>query len=281
LKASVSKFATQRVYAAIILLALLASACEVRAQHLPVARAESEFRELVPFIKGWAQKNRGDLAMFKHWVLPYGPLDLEVRNGTHDEANDLRNVYLGVAGAAFGIDPRPLADSFHCGLDCTAFRRNDIKDKLPRIEKLVSSFRQLGQVRVLASWGIDDDFRVNELFQIMGEAKVTRPSPVMGFVPSGAWEAVERAKYIGSLGTNPEAVQSVLAEMRSLSVAALVREDDQNVRVVRVGISDNESGLIFSNAQRSPYSEGEKLRDGREVTLIELLKPNVFFYETT
>lgn len=224
---------------------------------MPVARAEAEFRELVPFIKGWAKKNRGGLDLFKHWVLPYGPLDLEVRNGTHDDANDLRNVYLGVAGAAFGIDPRPLANGFHCGPDCTASRRNDIKDKLPRIEKLVSSFRQLGQVRVLASWGMGDDFRVNELFQIMGEAKVTRPSPVMGFVPSGAWEAVERAKYIRSLGTNPEAVQSVLAEMRSLSVAALVREDDQNVRVVRVGISDNESGLIFSNAERSPYSEGE------------------------
>ena len=131
---------------------------------------------------------------------------------------------------------------------------------------------------MVAQWGIVDEFRVNELYSINGQVRFTQPSAIMGFVPSAVWIPADPDQYIRRLGADPAAIRSVIAEMGALSVAALVR-DDVGIRVARVGIGDNESGLVFSAA--APYRRGEKLKDGREVTLIEQLRPGVYFYETT
>src|SRR5262249_43885989 len=127
-----------------------------------------------------------------------------------------------------------------------------------------------------------DDFRVNELFWIMGQQNLTQPSPIMGFVPSGVWYPVEDAdEYIKSLGANPSKVREILKEMRDLSLSAIVAEAGSVVRVVGVGIADNESGLLFALGDAAPYTKGDKLSDGREVILIEPVEPHVYFYETS
>jgi len=263
------------VWAAIGLAGLL------QAQGFPVPRAEPEFRKLLPFVQGWAQQNAGDEELFKRWSLPFGPLSIQVTKGNHSEASSLKNLYLGVSGAAFKVNPMALANSFHCGPSCVEYRRADLKSKFPRIEPLVSHFRALVSIRVIANWGLGDDFRVNELFRIMSQQNLTQPSPIMGFVPSGVWHPVKDAEeYIKSLGANPSDVREILKEMRDLSLSAIVVDTGSVVRVVRVGIADNESGLLFALGDAAPYKKGDKLSDGREVILIEPLKPHVYFYET-
>jgi hypothetical protein len=254
----------------------------LQAQGFPVPRAEPEFRKLLPFVHGWAQQNAGDEELFKRWSLPFGPLSIQVTKANHREASSLKHLYLGVSGAAFKVDPRALANSFHCGPSCVEYRRADLKSKVPRIEPLVSHFRALVRIRIIANWGMGDDFRVNELFRIMGQQNLTQPSPIMGFVPSGVWHPVKDAdEYLKSLGANPAKVREILKEMRDLSLPALVVDTGTVVRVVRVGIADNESGLLFARGDAAPYNRGDKLSDGREVILIEMLRPGVYFYETS
>jgi hypothetical protein len=253
----------------------------LQAQGFPVPRAEPEFRELLPFIQGWAQQNAGDEELFKRWSLPFGPLSVQVTKANHGEASSLKNLYLGVSAAAFKVDGRALVNLFHCGPSCVEHRRADLKSKLPRIEPLVSQFRTAVRIHLIANWGMGDDFRVNELFRVMGQQNLTQASPIMGFVPSGTWRPVKDANgYIESLGANPAKVREILKEMRDLSLSALVAETGSVVRVVRVGIADNESGILFAPGDAAPYKKGDKLSDGREVILIEKLEPRVYFYET-
>lgn len=266
----------------ISLLVLIGLGGLLQAQVFPVPRAEPEFRELLPFIDGWAQQNAGNEELFKRWSLPFGPLSLQVTKANHGEASSLKNFYLGVSAATFKVDGLALANLFHCGPSCVEHRRADLKSKLPRIEPLVAQFRAAARINLVANWGMGDDFRVNELFRVMGQQNLTQASSIMGFVPSGTWRPVKDTDgYIESLGANPAKVREILKEMQDLSLSALVTETGSVVRVVRVGIANNESGILFAPGDAAPYKKGDKLNDGREIILIEKLKPRVYFYETS
>ena len=249
-------------------------------QEFPVPRAEAEFRELLPFVQGWGAANRGDLELFRRWAMPFGPLDLEIREGTADEAEALRSFYLGVAGGVFGIDSAALAASFHCGNDCVKYRKGEVLRVLADLHGIVSEFRVCPGVRLIAQWGWLTEFRINDLYQIENQARLTKPSRTMGLVPSGNWMTVEDPEeFIRKLGADPARVRKIVSEMRAHSIAAIVREEAY-IRVVQVGIGDNEAGVLFGG-DAAPYKDGQKLRDGRRVIVIEPLKPGVYYYETT
>jgi hypothetical protein len=247
----------------------------------PVPRAQQELIDMAGFAKGFGETHHGDADLFQRWALPFGPLDLQVGKATHDEASALRNFYLGYVGAMFGVNPAKLANDFHCGPDCTRARFEELAGNLPKIEQLVDGFKKLKGVNVLASWGIRGQFRVNGLFKVFDQTNVTAPSPVMGFVPSSSWAPGDADKYISSLGTSPAAVRSVLAAQEALSIAALVREPGGDVRVIRIGIGDNEAGLLFPSGKQAGLTRGAKLPDGRQIVFIREVKSLVTFYETT
>jgi hypothetical protein len=133
----------------------------------------------------------------------------------------------------------------------------------------------------VASWGIKGQYRVNGLFKIFDQTNVTSPSAVMGFVPSASWTPGDADKYIAALGASPADVRSVLAAQEALSLAALVREPVGDVCVIRIGIGDNEAGLLFPSGKQPALTRGDKLPDGRQVVFIREVKAPVLFYETT
>ena len=260
----------------------VAVASSVAAQPcFPVARAEKEFWALTTFAKGFGENHQGDQDLFEHWILPFAPLDLQVGNANHEEASALRNFYLGFVGAAFKMNPAKLANDFHCGEPCTHGRFDDLAGKLPQIEKVVAAFKKLKGVDVLASWGIKGEFRVNALFKIGRQTNITAPSPVMSFTPSASWTPGDADAYITSLGASPAAVREVREAQEALSIAALVREPDGDVRVIRIGIADNEAGLLFPSGKGPALTRGTKLPDGREITFVRDMKGPILFYETT
>jgi len=121
---------------------VLAAAPGARAQpRFPVPRAQQELIDLAGFAKGFGETHHGDANLFQHWVLPFGPLDLQVGKATYDEASSLRAFYLGFVGSAFGVNPAKLANDFHCGPDCTRGRFDELSANLPKIEKVVLAFK--------------------------------------------------------------------------------------------------------------------------------------------
>src|SRR4051812_2511349 len=125
------------------------------------------------------------------------------------------------------------------------------------------------------------DSRVNGLFKIGEQVKVTSPSATMAFLPSGAWQDADEDAYFRALGASPVAVREVLAELVRLSIAAVVREADGSIRVVRIGISDNESGLHYPSSPKASLKLGAKLPDGREIQILQELGRGAFFYESS
>ena len=258
----------------------------VVAQHrpaFPVPRAEAEFVPLFGHLKGLGSRVEGSRPAFTLLALPYAPLDLQVtRAASHDEATALKNFYLGIAGAISGVDALAAANSFHCGKGCVESRRDGMKDKLPRIAELVREFDGVPRLTIIAQWGVADEFRVNNVFEMLGRTNESLPSPVMGFVPSDRWRKLASIdEYLAEIKITRERFDPLLARTRELDIAAIVREAHGGIRVVRVGIGDNEAGMLFVGTGAAKPERGRKLADGRQYVVVEQIKPGVFYYETS
>lgn len=267
-------------------LALVISYVAVAAQNrptFPVPRAEDEFVALFPHVEGYGGAIKGSRKAFALAVLPYAPLDLQVTKAkTYEEASMLRNFYLGIAGAASNIDSAALADSFHCGQSCVEYRKSDVAGKLPRIIELVNEFNAAPQIEILAQWNIKDEYRVNNVFHMLGQTNESLPSTVMGFIPSDKWRKLESTeRYLDEIKFSKAKFDSLLTKIREMSLAAMVRTREGNVRVVRVGVGDNEAGLIFLKNPADKPVKNRKMTDGREYVYVDEIKPNIFYYETS
>jgi hypothetical protein len=264
---------------ALALAALLALGANPK---VPVPRAEAELLALRPFLAGYCGRIEGDPETFRLAVLPFAPLDLQVRKAKdHDEANALRNFYLGLAGAACKVDSAKLAGSFHCGPDCTRWRRGQLVTQLPELKSLAAAFQRLKGVWLVAQWAVPGEYRVNDLFRMMGgQTNEALPSTTMGLVPSEAWRPwPDDGSFFAGLGAKQAEVEAVVGLMRRLSIAAAVREHE-GVRLVKVGILDDEGGVLFLPSGAAGPKRGEKGKDGREFVVVEPLEPGVVLYET-
>jgi hypothetical protein len=249
----------------------------------PVPRAEQEFEALFPHLENYAGSISGNQKAFTLAVLPYAPLDLQVTKAkTHEEASALKNFYLGVVGAATGINSAALANSFHCGQSCIEYRKSSVVVNLAGISELVDEFSSVSQLEVVAQWGIKDEYRVNNVFHMIGQTNESLPSAMMGFVPSDKWRKLDTPeKYFEEIKVSQAKFDSVLTRLKELSLAAVVRTAEGNIRIVRVGISDNEAGLLFLKKSAKKPKKGQSMIDGKEYIYIEEVKPNIFYYETS
>jgi hypothetical protein len=251
------------------------------AAEFPVARAEKEFEAAVPHVAAYCQGVAGNVSLFQRAALPYAPLDLQIRKARGDEANRLRNLWLGVAGAACSVDVAKLTANFHCGERCLFSRRADLRRKLPMLQALVKDVRAARNVRLLALWA-PGEWRVNDLYRTpAGAYNEARPSPVMGLVPSADWKRWDRLDaWMKASNVDRRKVEELLGRIEALRIAAVVRDGDA-IRVVRIGLGDNESGLLFGSEKAKPPKVGDALPDGRTYVAIEPVAPGVVFYETT
>jgi hypothetical protein len=246
----------------------------------PVQRAQEEFAKLAPFVLEYCGANQGNVEMFRRAAQPFGPMDLMVTKGSSREAEILRNLYVGFAGAACKVNAAALARSFHCGKGCTADRRSDLLSRLEAIKGVVKQFVALAGVDLISQWGIVREFRVNNLFTIMRQTNEAVASHVMGFIPSDNWKGFPSvADFLKAKGISETAFADLLGNVKKLSLAAVVRER-QAIRVVRVGIADNESGLLFLDDDQPLPTVGAMADGGRRYVVIEKIEKNIVFYET-
>jgi hypothetical protein len=112
-----------------------------------------ELRRLVPYAQASCEPIYGDQEAFRRAVLPYAPLSMTVSRTSAGESRALRNIFLGIAGRACGVDSAALAASFAGGAGCVGRRRADLVSKLSRVRAAVDAIRPLTGIKVLAQWG--------------------------------------------------------------------------------------------------------------------------------
>jgi len=133
-------------------------------------------------------RERGDGDVFRVSVLPFGPMDLTVSKATLVESKSLRNLYFGFVSALCKVDGMTVQKAYSCGPMCTAGRIEYFVRQLRQIKDVVKEFKALEGVGLVSQWGVAHEFRVDNVFVMMGQTRESVPSPLMGFVPSGVWE---------------------------------------------------------------------------------------------
>ena len=240
-----------------------------------------ELKRLVPHLTSTCAIVRENPSMWPFRIFPYGPLGLEVRKASPGDADRIRNFHLGLAAAACDVPPAGVTGSFFCGPECPRNRRDHLVSQLPRVRAAVDAFERLRPIDLISIWAPKGELRVNDVFVLDGETRQALPSARLGLVPSGEWKAwVSLETYLATIKVNGSEVTDLVQQMLGIGVSALVREISQ-VRLVAVGVGDNESGMLFLGPQASPPVLGGDGGNGREYVIVEEVAPGVWFYETS
>jgi hypothetical protein len=249
----------------------------------PVPRAEIEFEALTAFPYGVGRSGRVELSVYLALASPFGPLDLQVtRAKDGDEASQLKNIYLGVSGAILKIDTPKLANSFHCGPECTQQRKARALKNLQQVREIVSIFLKAQNVSLVAQGYNDSRFRVNNTFVLGPWVREAVPSANMGFVPSGQWnEFSDLDEYFAKSHTIRAEVMQLVDGLKRTSFAAIERNGATTVRVFLTGIGDNVAGLLFQAGDTSPPVLRANPADGLDYIILEEVESGLWYFETT
>jgi hypothetical protein len=271
--------------ATLVLSPVVASVAQGDSAQRPTdAQLEREFDDAVRAAGPLAESLAGDTAGFLSSVQPYGPLDLVILKGvTPHHSDQLRNYFLGAVGDAAQIDPSSFANRWHCGPPCALARRDTLVQRLTQIGTLVREFRAMPRVAVAAVWP-RGGYRFG-LVSFNGKRYYrSTPSPILGLLPWRGEPADSNDRSLWGKDITRQAVQRLLAGMRTAGVVALVREEPSGIRAVLQGaIGDNEAGLLFldPNGRQPPALRGVETLDGRRYLGAEQVAPGVYFYVTT
>jgi hypothetical protein len=241
-----------------------------------------ELQPLLPHVFGYGASRKRDVEAFVRAVLPFGPLDIEVRNPQYFRSASIARVqYLQALAEAFDLDALGIASSFLCGFPCVQSRKAQAVDRLDSLTLVVNYLRANESVQILANWGIIGEFRVNDVFRMMGQTFEARESQLAGLVPSGSWSApIEMDSYLRKLRLVQAEFDNVIQLLKRLSFAAVVRCGTNCIRAIRTGIGASESGLLFLSTEARPPAIGDMWWAGKQFTQIEEIAPTVFYFET-
>lgn len=268
------------------LFAMLSLATAMRGLHAMQVRQAppggAEFDHLIPDLKAACAVVRETPGIWPYRAFPYGPLGLEIRKAKSPAEADLaRGFHLGVTAGVCGIPEDQITAYFFCGPGCPGDRRNHLVGQMAAVLALKKAFAGQPKARLVAIWAPGDEFRVNDVFSMGGKVREAIPSPTMGFVPSGNWKPWPSVgAYMQRLGIPESRIRELTRQMRDIGLSALVR-DQAGIRLVGVGIGDNESGLIFPRPGVPRPRVGAQWPDGRKYAIVEEVSTGVFYYETT
>ncbi|WP_337881265.1 hypothetical protein [Rheinheimera sp.] len=244
-------------------------------------RGEEEYRLLIPHLMDACEVVRANPAIFPYRTFTFGPLGLEVRKASNaTEANELRNLHLGATAHACKLQAERITDYFFCGPLCAPSRKAHLIRQPERLRTLAQSFREINGLQLLSIWAPKDESRVNDLFVLSGTAKEAIPSAEMGFVPSGVWKTwPSRAAYLDSIAVTETQIDELTAQMRDIGLSALRREPE-GIRLVGVGVGDNESGVLLLNAGASRPKLSQPLTDFKQLSILDRVADDLYYYET-
>jgi hypothetical protein len=242
---------------------------------------EVEFQKLIPHVTDACAVVKTTPGIFPYRSFPFGPLGLEIRRAASSEdADQLRNFHLGVVAHACDIAPEHVTAHFFCGPQCVSSRKAHLAAQESKMRALAADFEKLTPLRLVAVWAPKGEMRVNDVFLLSGTAREALPSPVMGFVPSGEWKSWPGlAAYLATLEVSEDRVLALTDQMLAIGLSALVRES-ASIRLVGVGIGDNESGVILTRPGTPAPKVESTLPDHKTLSIVEKIGPDLYYYET-
>ena len=253
----------------------------------PLARSaarqqDSALAAIEPYVQSaCAPLREKPMALWPH-SLPYGPLTLEARKATPEDAARLRELHQALVASACGLSMERVKDPSGCEPDCVQEWRTGIEKNAKAVDALAAEFGYWKSVHLIAYFGPSGEFRVNDVFVLGGEVREALPVTDAGLVPSGNWKTwptIESA--IGRFGVPPSRLVSFPERLHSLGLIAIVREAN-GLRLVGGGSGNVERGLLRLRPGTAPPKIDSRREDGRVYSLLVRQKDllNTWYYET-
>lgn len=215
-------------------------------------------------------------------LMPFGPLDLQVTQVKNFKKKlDLKNFYLGYVGAALEINPLLLTESFHCGVECVELKKKRLENNIIQIKEILHKVSSYEKLKIIASWGIKNEYRINNVFNIMNKPFEAIPSPKFGLIPSGFWHEVNMSKYLKEIGLNKKELNRIISKMKKNLISSIYKDDDGYIRLIHTGVGDNEAGLIWISPQGKIPFVKQEMKDGKQIVVLKKVENNLFYYETS
>lgn len=232
--------------------------------------------------RGFAQGGEVPIEQVLASLMPYGPLDVQITGkATHEEISQLKNYYFGAVCSVLGVDPSRLGIAFNCGRACVEERRDQIEGALDAWSEVATRFRAASGVELVGAWGAPVAFRVNDVVKAGEQVLIAVPSEVMGFVPGGRFlPKSSLAEAFSERGIRSEQVESLLDSMIRAGAVAARSTAGGAVEVIRIGMADNLSGVLFlAEGERPPEVKSEH-ENGSSYVLVERMAKGVYYFET-
>lgn len=264
------------------LLAYLSCAGADEGVEFPVPRAEAEFQVLMDAPRGYASQGVPPLDRVLGAMMPYGPLDLQITGeATHNEISDLKNFYFGVSTQILGVSPSILNLVINCDMKCLTFRREDIAANLEAWASVAEAFRAAKGVNLLSAWGGRSAFRVNDVIKAGESVVVAVPSAQMGFIPGGRFiPQVSLDAALSERNIESTQVTPILEALMDAGAAAVHYGAGACVEVIKLGLVDNLSGVLFVAEGQAVPATGDEHPNGGHYSTIEKIAANAYFFET-
>jgi len=203
---------------------------------------------------------------------------------SHEESSHMKNYYLGVVGAAMGVNPQKISKSFHCGPTCRQSRKNHLVEYLPTIKKVVQQFRSYSQTQVISIWEIPGEYRVNDLYYMKNLVWSAGQTSRFGFYPvlSRGKSGLTKEEYSTQLRNLTRVRDSEIVDLLfELRVAALTKSPNGSIEVVLTGIGDNQASMRFSSKERDNPHVGDQSTNGIAIVFVSCVERTICYFETS
>ncbi len=229
-------------------------------------------------VKPTATSVKGDVALFKKLIQPYGPLDLVIQDEslTTDEASSHKNFFFGAVGSAAKLDKQTLSTLINSWFDKphqTSLVQNALTaaQLLPVLGREVNA---LGSEYVLSAWG-ENAYRFNQWVVNLNSVEVYRCDGQ--YFPCTEFTLTTVEKLSDAEQETLLEARRLITKLRNANITAVVQQPSAT-RYILDGIADNETGLYVP--VESETDMPEQFSGGKEVQSAVNMNNGVWMYRT-
>ena len=214
---------------------------------------------------------------------PFSIFDIHATKFKNDKDKQaFTNFNLGVLGSQYlNVEQQigtKLPNLFICKKDqCTEQRLKQISSFLAVSDEQILAFKNnisLNLVQLTAP----NVYRVNNTFYSPTQLLSYTPSTYAGFVPSADYKTLSpgEAPSLMELSADSQKLRDLMVKFK---VAAVTKDEYDNINVIFGGLSDNHWGVVLLDKYSIPR-EGDRNALGLEYEIIKPLSKTSFYYQT-
>ena len=243
---------------------------------------DKEYRAVLKHMDEMMPQTDVELAYLPSFY-PFSIFDIHATKFKNDKDKQaFTNFNLGVLGSQFlNVEEQvgtKLPNLVICKKDkCTEQRLKLIRSFLDVSEAQILAFKNSQNLKLIQQ-SAPHVYRVNNTFYSPTQLLSYTPSTYAGFVPSADYKTLspDEAPSLMELSADSQKLRDLMVKFK---VAAVTKDEYDNINVIFGGLSDNHWGVVLLDKYSIPR-EGDRNALGLEYEIVKPLSKTSFYYQT-